>query len=529
MKRRFAALWFPHFAIDRWRYANGETGSPFALAAPQTHGVRLTAVDDAAAALGMAPGRPVAEAHAMVPQLRIERADPAADQAMLDQLVAWCERWSPGVAADGAYGLALDIAGCAHLFGGEAAMLAAMRDRLAQLGFAARGAVADTAAAAWAWSRYGHGDVIPVGETRAALADLPVAALRLTGDDALALRQLGLRRIADLHDLPRGPLHKRFPALLERLDAAHGAIAETFVPQRPPPRFAARHGFAEPIATREDIERALDLLLAALAAQLERAARGARRLDLALYRVDGCVQRVAIGTSAPSRAPAHLRRLFLERIETVDPGFGIELAVLSASESEPLGAQQLGLRNAAARKHGEQASLDELIDRLQNRLGRARVARLRPVDSHLPERAFRLLSADAALAASRIKWPQRSARPLMLLPHPEPIDVIAELPDHPPAQFLWRRVRRRIVRADGPERIEPEWWRERTGAMARLLASLPKTDDAPAPLASDAPDPALRDYYRVEDESGRRFWLFRIGLIPVQSGRPRWYVHGVFS
>jgi protein ImuB len=521
MKRRFIALWFPHFAIDRWRRANGESGAPFALAAPQTHGVRLTAVDDAAAALDLAPGRPVAEAHAMVPLLRIERADPAADQAMLAQLVAWCARWSPSVAADGDDGLALDIAGCAHLFGGEAAMLADMRARLAQLGFATRGAVADTAAAAWAWAHYGRGDVIPIGETRAALADLPVAALRLADDDALALRQLGLRRIGDLHDLPRGPLNKRFPALLARLDAAHGAVAETFVPQRPPPRFAARRGFAEPIGTREDIERALDLLLATLAVQLERAAQGVRRIDFALYRVDGAVQRIAIGTSAPSRSPAHLRRLFFERIETIDPGFGIELAVLSVTETAPLGAQQLGLRNAAAKRH--EGPVDELVDRLQNRLGRGRVVRLRPVDSHLPERAFRLLPADAALTASPIKWPQRDARPLMLLPQPEPIDAIAELPDHPPAQFLWRRLRRRVVRADGPERIEPEWWRERTGAMARLIASLPQTCDVPED-SSLSPDPALRDYYRVEDESGRRFWLFRVGL----GQKPRWYVHGVF-
>jgi len=448
----------------------------------------------------------LADARALLPNLTVADADPGADAKALTALTDWCGRYSPWCAPDGEDGIRLDITGCAHLFGGEATMLKDMIRRLHAFGIAARGAIAGTPAAAWGWARYRPKSASPIlgqGET-APLLSLPIVALRLEPESIDTLRVLGLNSIATVVDLPRGPLSQRLgEAILRRLDRMFGRAAEPISPRAIAEPWVSRLIFPEAIGRREDIDTAVQRLVAHLCREMALKGQGARRLVLHFYRVDGAVQHIAIGTSGPSHAPSHIVRLFAERLETVEPGFGIEAIVLEATETEPRSATQGAL---TADGEIDAANLAGLIDRLQNRLGPNRVVQLIPVESHVPERAEIQKTATPAQSLKCLKpplgFPLKSTRPLSLLPIPEPIEAIAPVPDDPPVSFHWRRIQHRVAFADGPERIEPEWWRTETSAKAR-------------------------DYYRVEDLAGRRFWLYREGPYGAPEP-PRWFLHGFF-
>ena len=482
---------------------------PLVLTAECAGRVVVTAVDGAASAAGVAPGMALADARALLPRVATAPADPAADAATLDGLAAWCGRYTPWTVPDGRAGVWLDVSGCAHLFGGERAMLDDLLARLDRFGLEARAALADTPGAAWGLARYGANRMIVLpGEAREALAELPVAALRLGPAAVDGLTRLGLRRIGDLYALPRAPLAARFGGeVARRLDQALGREAEPVSPRRPVPRHRVRLSFPDPIGLRDDIAAALDRLLRALCEGLGQAGRGCRRLDLTCYRADGSLQAVAVGTAAPARDAAHLARLFAERLDAIDPGFGIESMVLSAPHTEPLAAAQVQAPYSPQGGRPTQeafVALAPLLDRLGNRFGFGQVARLRACESHLPERACQ--PAPAAGAADRAGWRYSMPRPLHLLAYPEPVKAIPPLSgDDPPRGFLWRRMRHRVRAAEGPERIVPEWWR---------------VDPAWAGGA--------RDYWRVEDEEGRRFWLFREAR-PRLDGAPRWFLHGLFA
>jgi protein ImuB len=484
-------------------------------------GLCVVALNRAAEGAGLQPGQALADARAIEPRLIVEPDDAAAEAAALGRLVAWCGRYTPWVAFDGcglgaglggAHGLWLDVTGCAHLFGGEAALLDDLLRRLSGFGFEARAALADTPGAAWAVARHGKGGVVPRGELRAALAGLPVSALRLGAAEVEALDRVGLRRIGDLYGLPRGALARRFGASIgRRLDQALGAAHEPLSPCRPVAPYRVERLFAEPIASLATIEAATLGLIETLTARLEADGRGVRRLALSLYRVDGEVGEVAIGTSLAVREPRHLMRLLAERLEGFEAAFGIDALVLAAPQTDALPRLQLGLdleaagpRRSAAPE--DAAALGRLIDRLGNRLGPARIARAAPCQSHLPERA---VTPAAALGAAG-DWSAHGGRerPLRLLPRPEPIEVIAPIPDDPPLMFRWRRALHRVHVAAGPERLAPEWWR---------------AEGIDAAAAGEAD---FRDYYRVEDEAGRRFWLFRLGAFRP-GAPPAWFMHGL--
>ena len=464
-------------------------------------GVRLTAVDAGAAAAGLSPGMTLADARAVCPALVTAPADPAADARGLARLADWCGRYSPWVAADGGDGIRLDITGSAHLMGGEQALLADLARHFERWGLGARLAAGDTLGAAWAWARHGPGGVLPGGEVMARLAPLPVAALRLGPEVVAGLARLGLCRVGELYRLPRAPLAARFGAAVSRrLDQALGRVAEPVAPPRPAPAWRTRLAWPEPIGTLDGVRGALDRLLERLAELLAAERRGARRLELALYRVDGRVTRLAVGTARPSRAPGHLGALFAEHLDGLDLGFGIEAMALAARSVEPLAPAQAAL-DAAPEAAAD--AVAELIDRLRNRLGPGHVVRLEPRASHIPERAVTVVPALGPAGPG--DWPAAPPRPLRLLPAPEPIEVTApagadrsSARDQAPGGFRWRRVAHRVARAEGPERIEPEWWR------------------AGGPAAAGGG----RDYFRLEDSAGRRFWVYRAG--------PRWYLHGLF-
>ena len=465
----------------------------------------LAAVDPAAALVGLAPGMSLADARARLPELRLVDADPAGDAKALAEFADWCGRFSPWTSVDGADGIWLDITGCVPLAESEAALVRDLVDRAARLGFTARAAVADTAGAAWALARYGGGPVCVLagGEARAALAPLPVAGLRLPAEIVQDLKRLGLKQIGDLYGMARAPLAPRFgEAVARRLDQALGLLDEPISPRQPIVPRLVRRILAEPISTPDAIEHGLSQLMALLCRQLEEDGLGARRLELACFRVDARVERIAIGTSQPSHEPAHLGRLMTEKIGQIAPGFGIELLQLRALAVEPLAARQLGLDAQKA-----DGTVAPLVDRLANRLGAGNVLRLVPENSHLPERAARAVSMlDTRHDAKRLQdWPAGRPRPIRLLAYPDPIEVMAPVPDDPPLMFRWRRVPHRVRRAEGPERIALEWWREPAAG----------TD-------------GIRDYYRVEDEAGRRFWLYRRGLYRPETP-PAWFLHGFFA
>ena len=499
--RRVVSLWLPTFPTDRLRRAGAALPADAPLVTRLHDGRRLliAAADRVAAGLGLHPGMALAHAQAMVPGLHVVDADPTGDAAALARLAAWCLRLSPLTAPD-RDGVWIDATGCTHLQGGEAAMLATLLARLTADGIAARAAIADTPGAAHALARHAAEPVTitPPGGTAAAIAGLSVAALRLEADAVATLRRLGLDRVADLAALPRAPFARRFGAgVLRRLDQALGRVAEPITPVAPPDMPQARLAFPEPLLTAESFVAAIARLVRRLCTQLEQAGLGARQLDLLFERVDGTVLAIRIGTARPSRNPGHLGRLLEERVETIDPGLGVDAMHLAAPFTEPLAYTQLAQLAADA-----EADVATLVDRLSNRLGAGRVWRAAPTESDVPERSVRRVSAVAP--PGRAAWPSWP-RPTRLIHPPQPVRMTSLLPDHPPLAFTWRRHQHRVRHADGPERVAGEWWRR------------------------DAETDAVRDYWRVEDEAGRRFWLYRRGdgQAPA-TGDLQWFLHGMF-
>lgn len=494
---------------------------PFTLVLKNRRGAAvLHALNPAARKLGLARGQAQADARAMIPHLLAQPADPAADARALAALAEWAERWSPAVSVDpspdGLEGLFLDVTGAAHLFGGEAALLVQIRDRLAEAGIGCRAAMAPTPGAAWALARWSEAET-PVAtddDLRDHLADLPVEALRLEDRTLQAARRFGLRHIGDLYPMPRAGLARRFRevdgvGLVERLDQALGFAAEPLVPLRAPPKYRAWQAYAEPLGDLEGVEARLPELADDLSRALDRDGQGARALTLTGFRTDGQATRLAVRMGRPGRETKVWLRLFREAgLGRLELGFGLDALMLTADSTEPVSARQSVIAGEAEAKQAE--SLAALIDRLTARLGEDRVLSPEPMDSWIPERAERWTPALGR--TPRPDAADLGRRPILLFDPPEPVEAIAEMPDHAPARFTWRRVARRVVRADGPERLSPEWWRPRPdGRLART-----------------------RDYYRVEDERGARYWLFREGRYEWDwSGpdddrpAPSWWMHGV--
>jgi protein ImuB len=535
--RRVMYLWLPRWPIDRLRLSRRKNSGapaeepPFATVTEIAGRRLLAAVNPAAASAGLAPGMPLADALSFVPGLATAVAEPAKDAAALRRLAEWCSRYSPWTAPDGVDGVRIEITGSAHLWGGEAALAADLATRLDRQHIVGRIAIADTLGAAWAMARFAEGKspvILLPGDCRNPLTPLPVEALRLDPPTTQGLRRVGLKRVGDLSAMPRDALTRRFGEMVvRRLDQAQGDLPEPLSPLGEAPTRRVRLSFAEPIADPADLLRATERLVEDLVPRLAREGTGARRLDLAFHRVDGRVEHIRLGTARPSRDPRHLATLFKERLDTVDPGLGIEDVILAAFAVEPLPPEQIGL--AGHTPTNETNGIAPLLDRLGNRLGFAAVSRLEPRESHIPERASvrvpvgETLASPVALAKAGAQGQPaprpgsldprfrgddetRPPRPIRLFEPPEPVEAFWLLPDDPPFRFAWRRRRHRVTRADGPERIADEWWR---------------------PEGSGAGD-AIRDYYRVEDEEGRRFWLFRAGL-HGHDCPPRWFVHGVFS
>ncbi|MXP65638.1 DNA polymerase Y family protein [Roseomonas sp. M0104] len=513
--RRVVSLYLPTWPTDRLRRRQATSAgvqppaeqpleAPLVTRMAEENRQVIAAANQAALRLGLRPGMALAHAQAMVPDLQVAEADPEGDTSALAELAAWCLRWSPLTAPAAPDSLWIDATGCAHLHGGEAAMLAALLSRLERAGISARAALADTPGAAWALARHSAQSmtIVPPGAHADAVALLPIGALRLEAETVQALRRLGIDLVGQLLSLPRAPLARRFgPEVLRRLDQALGREAEPITPLVPPEAVQHHLAFAEPLLTAAALAIAIERLVDAVCPRLEQAGLGARRLDLIFERVDDAVQVIPIGTSRPSRDAHHLGRLLKERLESVEPGFGVSAMRLVVTLAEPIRPTQRC--SALSPDHGPEVDLAPLVDRLASRFGEARVFSVLPRESDVPERAIQVSFPLAAGPSAAWTWDLR--RPVRLLNPPQAIDVVSALPDDPPALFLWRRIRHRVRRADGPERIAGEWWR-RDGEVA-----------------------AVRDYWAVEDENGHRFWLFRRGDgADPATGDLSWFLHGLF-
>ncbi|HLH99072.1 MAG TPA: DNA polymerase Y family protein [Xanthobacteraceae bacterium] len=605
-RRRYLSVWLRRLTTDRIARASSAPldQTPLVVVEPVKNALTLVAVNDAAARLGLSTGMTLADARAMYPTLLVADADGPADQRLLVAIADWSDRYTPLVGLDPPDGLMLDITGCAHLFGGEAALGEDIVQRLAGLGFAARAAIADTVGCAWAVARFGHATnsspppcgegsgvgvarystsiardvplpnpsrqggrgsqayaIVPPDGTRAALLPLRLAALRIGQDIEARLEQAGLKRIADVIDRPRAPLAARFGAqFLRRIAQAMGQEDEPITPRLPIPPYVVERRFADPILLEADVLATIELLGGELARMLERRGEGARRLQLALFRTDGKVERSEVGTGAPLRDSARMRALFNERLAALgddcDPGFGFDVVRLMALTTERCDPQQTGLAE------GDQTTeLAHLIDRLGARFGLRRLTRCVAQDTHIPEFAVaampaahqplipakeavrKLVSSDHSRPRSgsgagssgnpvssqnaslsnhqehlceetpgpgfrgdeRLEQSPSPTRPLRLFGRPEPIEAVAEVPDGPPVRFRWRRVLHQVAHAEGPERIAMEWWRDRDG---RALT---------------------RDYFRLECRDGIRLWVYREGLYGRELKEPRWYLHGLFA
>jgi protein ImuB len=559
-------------------------GTPLVVSRREVNARRIAALDERAEALGLKRGMGIADACAMHPGIEIVEADPAADRRLLESLADWCDRYTPLVALDGEDGLFLDITGCAHLFGGEGSMLDDMLGSFFRLGFDVRGGLASTAGAAWAAARFFASRIVETGGEEEMLAPLPLAALRIDASVRAGLESVGLRTAGAAMNAPRAPLARRFGReLILRIDQALGRLEEPICPRLPVPPLSVERRLAEPALELGEIERLVGQLAGTLQSDLERRGEGARTLELALFRVDGAVSRIVVGAARPLREPDRIGLLFHEKLAVlenrIDAGFGFDLVRLSAPSLARFEARQADLSGEDA---SEEENLVLFADRIRARLGDHAVLKTVPVESHIPERAVAAAPFDGRAAAYEItptlitcrqergpsytpspvrfanhlshtawrrggapglaagipspqqgeggehrepgegeflpyanapslleenrrvgKRPHIPERPIRLFASPEPVEAVAaEVPEGAPASFRWRRALHRVAASEGPERIAPEWWRG---------------------------DGETRDYFRIEDEEGRRFWLYRQGLYGEALKAPRWFIHGIFA
>jgi protein ImuB len=537
-RRRILSLWLPRLPIDRIKrqqkvfsskavigsreesasYPLKAFDEPSIVVAKQNNMLRIFALDDAAARFGLDIGLPLANARAICPRVTVYDADEAADAHALNAIAEWCDGFTPLVALDPPHGLFLDITGCAHLFGGEAAMMQLVCGVLTAQGFTVSGAIAGTAVCARTVTRHVHGRIVRGGEEHDAVRPLPVSALGADTAVIAGLRRAGLKTIGDVADRARHEITARFGASFTALlEQALGESDAPISPRKPLPDYIVEKRFAEPVATEAVISATLSRLAGMLVAAMAQQGKGARRLEARFFRTDGAVRTIMVDTGQAVTHEGVVIRLFRERLEALadplDPGFGFDLIRLSASRTEIVVQQQ---RDLDANVH-DNDELAALIDRIAVRLSGKRVVVHLPQDTHIPERAVWAAPAQYHLAAAtQAVWPARAVgepplRPLRLFERPEQIQVIAQVPDGPPARFVWRRAAHAVVRAEGPERVAMEWWRVEGVALTR-------------------------DYFRVEDEEGLRFWLYRDGLydreIAQAEGRatqPNWFMHGLFA
>lgn len=497
--RRYVAIWFRHLLTDRHIRKHPDMKSiPFVMALPQRGRMVVTASSATATALGIVPGMVVADARAAFPDVQVIEEKETSPEKLLSALAEWAIRFTPVVAIDQPDGLLLDATGCTHLWQGETAYLKDIRDRLREFGYHIRVAMAGTPGAAWALARFGEEQVIiPPGEDRKAILPLPPAALRISPEIVEKLLKLGLSTVSKFVDMPRSSLRRRFgPELSDRIDQVLGKSTEWIEPVEPAVRYREQLSCLEPICTATAIRIAIERLLELLCNRLAKEHKGLQKAILKTYRLDGKTQQIEIGTYRPTCHIQHLLRLFALKINTIEPDLGIELLILEAPVVTGIREEQGSFWSITGDKN--LTAIAALLDRMAGRGGHDIVRRYLPAEHYWPERS--VTQARSLEEKSTTDWRTDRPRPTHLLPCPETIFVTAPVPDYPPVLFRYKDEVHRIAKADGPERIEQEWW---------LSGGL------------------HRDYYTVENDQGARYWIFRSGY--YDQGTAKWYIHGFFS
>lgn len=500
MSKRFAAIWFPHLTTDWLTLRRPQLkGVPFVFAVKDHGRIVVTAATALAQSHGVHIGMPVADAKAIIRDIQVFDERPQLSTRLLKALGEWCIRYTPTVALDHPDGIILDISGCPHLWGGERAYLHEIVTRLRGHGYDVRSAIADTPGAAWAISRFGQdSSIIKSGEQTTALLGLPPAALRLAPEVISRLHKLGFRTIGSFITMQQSALRRRFGQhLLIRLGQALGRSDEYIEPLQLTEPYQERLPCLEPIRTKAGIEIAVSRLLQSLCVRLKRKGKGLRTAVLKCYRVDGKIQQIDIGTNRASCHESHLLKLFDLKIPSIEPALGIELFVLEAPKVED--AQALQEKIWAGKTDLGDNSVSELLDKLASKVGNASIHRYLPDEHYWPERSYRI--ASSLDEKTSVRWCTERRRPTRLLSTPEAIEVTAPIPDYPPMMFKYKDKTHLIRKADGPERIESEWWLEKS---------------------------EHRDYYYVEDEEGNRYWLFRLGHYSGDQSK-KWFIHGFFA
>ncbi|RZL20425.1 MAG: DNA polymerase Y family protein [Pedobacter sp.] len=499
MAKRYVSIWFRHLTTDWVVRRNPELKDlAFVQAASERGRMIVKAASITADANGVHAGMVVADCKAIYPNLEVLDFKADCVGQLLHALAEWCIRYTPYVAIDMPDGLILDVSGCAHLWGGEVAYLEEILKKIRAFGYDIRAAIADTIGTAWAISRFGQvTPIVKTGRQLDALLPLPAAALRLDAITIGKLKKLGLSQVHSFVNMPRSALRRRFgQTLLTRLDQALGQEIEIIEPVCPIEPYQERLPSLEPIRTATGIEIALTQLLEKLCKRLADEAKGLRTAVFKCYRIDGNIQKIDIGTNKPSRNPGHLFRLFEDKIVQIEPALGIELFVLDAPIVEELSSRQDALWTT--KDSTNNTAVAELLDRLAGKIGMNAIHRYLPAEQHWPERSIKL--AHSLNEKPQIPWPENKPRPIQLLSNPVPIEVMVQIPDYPPILFHHKGNVHRIEKADGPERIEQEWWMEKG---------------------------LYRDYYCVEDQDGARYWIFRSGS--YQHGEAKWFLHGFFA
>ncbi len=506
MARRWLALYFPAFSLDQClRKAPLPSGQLFAITREDRGHLLIAERNEPAAKAGIACGMRLADARALAPALEAIPIDRAADREAKERLLDWLNRYTPAVAFDDTDNLALDITGCGHLFGGEEDLRSDLESRIRRSGLRVRSAIAGTLGAAWAMARYSIRKSIHAEETAEALDPLPVAGLRLDPDTVDCLHRVGISTIGMLRQIPRLALASRFgEGILLRLDQAMGAAEEVLDRHQSPVPLTAQRVFPEPLGTFESVEYVLNDLLKEVCGRLEKNHQGVRELVLACHRVDGVVLECPVNATRPLNSVKRWRRLFDEKLDNLELDFGIEAMILHARILEDTSPRQMNLPGLGKEQNlDSETELDALIDRIGARLGFEKIRQYAIRESYLPEYSVENLP----ILSKRTKntdWPAWCVRPVYLVDPPVALQAMAGVPDEPPLRFWLYGKPHIVIRREGPERLTPEWWRE---------VRLPwKT----------------RDYYRLEDEAGERFWVFREGRYRFHEP-PRWFLHGYFA
>lgn len=500
MTKRYMSIWFPFLLTDWWTKRNAQQRDKPIVFVVKDHGrLIITATNSIVQKKNIHQGVAAADAKAIVPGLIVVDEIPGKAEQLLTAIGEWCIRFSPSVATGLPDGLLLDISGCAHLWNGEEKYLQHIGSQLQRHGYQVRIGIADTIGAAWAAARFCNHKIITPNTQQQALSQLSPAALRVEEETLERLRKLGFRTIGSLMQIKRSALRRRVgDKLLKRLDQAMGWEHEHILPLQPIEPYEERLPCLDPIVTRTGIEIALQKLLDVLCQRLQSEELGLRNALVRCYRVDNKIQTLQVNTTSPSNNPKHLFRLFEMKIAEVSPGLGIELFVLTAGRVENVRLNQEAMWNASSSAL-EKHELNELLDRINIKSGTDAAQRYLPRESYLPERS--VVSTQSLTQLSQTTWWNDRPRPTLLLTKPEPIQVTALIPDNPPMLFRYQNQLHKIIKADGPERIEREWW-----------------------LA----DGEFRDYYTVEDEQGNRYWLFRCGAYDGEK-IPDWFMHGFYA